>query len=63
VHRAVPFLAATSLVALALGLFTPLAVAADQTGQMRQIGVLMGLAEGDPRAEARLAAFCSEPTR
>jgi putative ABC transport system substrate-binding protein len=53
----VPFLAATSLVALALGLFAPLAAGAQDTGQMRRLGVLMGLAKSDPRAEARLAAF------
>jgi putative ABC transport system substrate-binding protein len=38
-------------------LAAPLAVEAQQTGQMRRIGVLMGLAQGDPRAEARLASF------
>ena len=39
-------------------LLAPLADGAQQTGQIRRIGVLMGLgAEGDPRAEARLAAF------
>ena len=58
-HRrwAVPFLAATSLAALVLGLFAPLSVGAQQTSQMRRIGVLMGLAESNPGAQARLAAF------
>ena len=47
--------------ALILGLCAPLAAGAEQTGQMRRIGVLMGLgAEGDPRAEARLGAFRTE---
>src|SRR5574342_1190549 len=50
-------LVATSLAALALGLFAPLAVGAQHTSQMRRIGVLMGLAESDPRAQARVAAF------
>ena len=50
-------LVATSLAALALGLFAPLAAGAQQTSQMRRIGVLMGLAESDPRAQARVAAF------
>jgi putative ABC transport system substrate-binding protein len=54
---AVPFLAVTSLAALMLGVFAPLAARAQQTSQMRRIGVLMGLAESDPRAHARLAAF------
>jgi len=58
---AVPFLTATSLMALILGLCAPLAAGAEQAGQMRRIGVLMGLgAEGDPRAEARLGAFRTE---
>src|SRR3954464_1186169 len=34
----------------------PLAARA-QTDRMRRIGVLMGLAEGDPETTARLAAF------
>src|SRR5574342_267760 len=50
-------LVATSLAALALGLFAPLAAGAQQTSQVRRIGVLMGLAESDPRAQARVAAF------
>lgn len=54
---AISFLAATSLAALVLGLFAPFAAGAQETGQMRRIGVLMGLAESDPRARARLAAF------
>jgi putative ABC transport system substrate-binding protein len=54
---AVPFLAATSLAALVLGVFAPLAAGAQQTSQMRRIGVLMGLAENDPGAQARVAAF------
>ena len=55
-RRAVPFLAATALVVLVLGLLEPLAVGAQQTGQMRRIGVLMGLPEGDA-SSARLATF------
>jgi putative ABC transport system substrate-binding protein len=35
----------------------PLAAGAQQTSQMRRIGVLMGLAESDPQAQARVAAF------
>ena len=35
----------------------PLAAGAQQTSQMRRIGVLMGLAESDPQAKARIAAF------
>jgi putative ABC transport system substrate-binding protein len=54
---AAPFLAAAWLTALILGLFTPLAAAAQQTSQKRRIGVLMGLAETDPQAQARVAAF------
>jgi putative ABC transport system substrate-binding protein len=50
-------LVATSLAAPALGLFAPLAAGAQQTSQMRRIRVLMGLAESDPRAQARVAAF------
>jgi putative ABC transport system substrate-binding protein len=39
-------------------MLAPLAAGAQHTDQIRRIGVLMGLgAEGDPRAEARLAAF------
>lgn len=39
-------------------MLAPLAAGAQDTDQIRRIGVLMGLgAEGDPRAEARLAAF------
>jgi putative ABC transport system substrate-binding protein len=55
--RAAPFLAATSLAALVFGLFAPLAAGAQQTGQMRRIGVLMGFAESDPQSQARVAAF------
>ena len=44
-----------------LGVFAVLAVpagaAAQQAGQMRRIGVLMGLPESDQRAQARIAAF------
>jgi putative ABC transport system substrate-binding protein len=36
---------------------TSLAAGAQQTSQMRRIGVLMGLAESDPGAQARVAAF------
>ncbi len=54
---AVAFLAATSLAALVLGLFAPLAAGAQQASQTRRIGVLMGLAESDPQAQARVAAF------
>jgi ABC-type uncharacterized transport system substrate-binding protein len=35
----------------------PLAAGAQQAGQMRRIGVLMGLPESDPQAHARVAAF------
>jgi putative tryptophan/tyrosine transport system substrate-binding protein len=38
-------------------LAAPLAAKAQQTGQLRRIGVLMGLAESDPRAQARVASF------
>ena len=38
-------------------LATPLAAGAQQTGPMRRIGVLMGLAESDPPAQARVGAF------
>jgi ABC-type uncharacterized transport system substrate-binding protein len=38
-------------------LAAPLAAEAQQAVQMRRIGVLMGLAEGDPQAQARIAAF------
>jgi putative tryptophan/tyrosine transport system substrate-binding protein len=38
-------------------LAAPLAAGAQQTSQMRRIGVLMGLAESDPQARARVAAF------
>ena len=54
---AVSFLAVTSLAALALGLFARPPAGAQQTSQTRRIGVLMGLAESDPGAHARLAAF------
>ena len=55
---AVASLAAASLIALVLGLFASLAAGAQQTGQMRRVGVLMGLgAQSDPRAQARVAAF------
>jgi putative ABC transport system substrate-binding protein len=55
---AVTFLAATSFIALIVGLFGPLAAGAQQAGQMRRIGVLMGLgAESDAGAQARVAAF------
>jgi hypothetical protein len=53
--RAARFLAATLVAALAL--LAPPAAGAQQMGQMRRIGVLMGLAESDPRAQARVAAF------
>jgi putative ABC transport system substrate-binding protein len=53
--RAALFLAATALAAL--GLVAPLAAGAQQTGPMRRIGVLMGLAESDSQAQARVAAF------
>jgi putative ABC transport system substrate-binding protein len=56
--RAARFLAATLVAALTL--FAPLAAGAQQTGQMRRIGVLMGLAESDPGAQARVAAFREE---
>jgi DNA-binding LacI/PurR family transcriptional regulator len=35
----------------------PLAARAQQPERMRRIGVVMGLAEDDPEAKARLAAF------
>jgi putative ABC transport system substrate-binding protein len=35
----------------------PLAARAQQDGRMRRIGVLMGYAEADPEAQARIAAF------
>ena len=35
----------------------PLAARAQQPEQMRRIGVLMGLAAGDPEAQSRVAAF------
>jgi len=38
-------------------LAAPLAAGAQQTSQMRRIGVLMGLAESDPPAQARVGAF------
>jgi putative ABC transport system substrate-binding protein len=41
----------------ALGLLAPIGAEAQQTGQMRRIGVLMGLAESDAQAQARVAAF------
>jgi ABC-type uncharacterized transport system substrate-binding protein len=53
--RAVRLIAATALAAVVL--VAPLAAAAQQTGQMRRLGVLMGLPENDPRAQARLVAF------
>ena len=46
----------TIIALVALGA-VPLAAVAQQTGQMRRIGVLMGLAESDPQAQARVAAF------
>jgi putative ABC transport system substrate-binding protein len=35
----------------------PLAARAQQSDRVRRIGVLMGFAEDDPEAKARLAAF------
>ena len=35
----------------------PLAARAQQTDRMRRIGVLMSVAEADPEAQARIAAF------
>ncbi len=55
--RTASSLIATLLAALVLSLFAPLAAGAQQTGQIRRIGVLMGLPESDPRAQARAAAF------
>jgi len=49
------FLAATAVAAF--GLLAPLVAGAQQTDQLRRVGVLMGLAESDARAQARLAAF------
>src|SRR5262245_23523033 len=54
--RVARLLAAAALVAT-IGLFAALVAGAQQTGQMRRIGVLMGLAESDPQAQARVAAF------
>jgi putative ABC transport system substrate-binding protein len=45
------------LIAAEVLLLAPLAARAQQTSQMRRIGVLMGLAESDPQAQARVAAF------
>jgi ABC-type uncharacterized transport system substrate-binding protein len=53
--RVARLLAAAALAAV--GLFAALAAGAEQTGQMRRIGVLMGLAESDSQAQARVAAF------
>jgi hypothetical protein len=50
-------LAATLLATLALCVFAPLAAWAQQAGQMRRVGVLMGFTENDPQAQARVAAF------
>jgi ABC-type uncharacterized transport system substrate-binding protein len=49
----------TFLCGLAIGtLATPLAAETQQAGQLRRIGVLMGLGESrDPRGQARVAAF------
>ena len=48
----------TLLALLSGGFLTaPLAAGAQQTSQMRRIGVLMGLAERDPPAQARVGAF------
>ena len=51
--------AATILVVTALAAVVLVAslAAAQQTGQMRRLGILMGFAEDDPRAQARVAAF------
>src|SRR5262245_19058271 len=46
--RVARLLAAAALAAV--GLFAALAAGAQQTGQMRRIGVLMGLVESDPLA-------------
>jgi hypothetical protein len=56
-RRAGRTVAAISLAALVLGLFAPLAAGAQQRGQMRRIGVLMGFAESDPQGRARVEAF------
>src|SRR5262249_52360498 len=57
-QKAVAFFAAISFIAFILGLFGLLAAGAQQAGQMRRIGVLMGLgAESDLRAQSRVAAF------
>lgn len=39
------------------GVLAPLAAGAQQARRMRRIGVLMGLDESDPQAQARIAAF------
>jgi putative ABC transport system substrate-binding protein len=46
-----------TIIALVVLGAVPLAVGAQQTSQLRRIGVLMGLAESDPQAQARVAAF------
>ena len=38
----------------------PLAARAQQSDQLRRIGVLMGTFQGDPAGESRLAAFRAE---
>jgi putative ABC transport system substrate-binding protein len=53
--RAAWSLAVTALAVI--GVLAPLAALAQQTEQIRRIGVLMGLAESDPQAQARVAAF------
>jgi putative tryptophan/tyrosine transport system substrate-binding protein len=45
------------LASLAGTFAAPLAAGAQQTSQMRRIGVLMGLAASDPQAQSRVAAF------
>ena len=45
------------MTSLAGVLATPLAAQAQDAGRVRRMGVLMGLPESDPRAQARVAAF------
>jgi ABC-type uncharacterized transport system substrate-binding protein len=55
--RRAPLLRTTLLAALLLGLCAPIISDAQQPGQIRRIGVLMGFAQSDPQAQARVAAF------
>ena len=48
------------LATLAAAVALPLAARAQQQERMRRVGVLQGLAESDPEARARTAAFRQE---